>query len=730
MNHAVQQVNFAHAEPVFARELSGQMNAALRASGTFQWDGHEEVTVRVAAHSWYRLRVNSKVVMVGPARTAHGHARVDLFRVPMRVLRAGTNDVVFEVVAYHVPCYSHANDPGFLRAEVVMGDRVVLCTTTGINPDGAALRLTTWGERATRVRRYSLQRGFTEVYRVGEPDQPLTPVARSGRRLLPRRVPLPTLEVSPACRRYACVHVTPADKGPEPKFWWEARDAETVGGLGRQYPRADWAADPQGETWAHAFEVIGESELWPVRLGGDDVPCVTLRLGGELTGMIRLVVRVTATSPMGATARLIVSFDELASADGGVNERRMECVNTVAWTLPPGEHVLETMEPYSLGVMRVWAAGGVLEVLEAGVRRLEYPTSGLRRLETGDEGLDRIFNAAVATFCQNSVDLFMDCPSRERAGWLVDSFFTARAAFALTGETTTEAAFLENYLLSPPSPHLPEGQLPMCYPADHPDGTFIPQWPLWLVLQLSEFAARGGEQSIVRGFAPRVAKLLAWFERFERDDGVLRGLPGWSFIEWSKANDLQQDLNYPTSMLYAGALEAAGRLYGRSEWVGKAERVRAAVAAECFDGEWFVDNAVKDERSPRGFTPTRNRTEVCQYYAFYFGLATPPSHPTLWQRLVSDFGPGRTAFPEIHPANMIWGIMLRLELLRREGLKDQTLRELKGYLLPMADQTGTLWEHCDVRASCNHGFASHAAYLLWQEVAGGTWRQAERRNAG
>lgn len=724
MNLTEHQVTFAQAEPVFGGELSGQMNAGLRASGTFAWDGSRDVAVRVAAHSWYRLRVNGEVVMAGPARTAHGHARVDVFDVPARVLRAGTNEVVFEVVAYHVPCYSHANDPGFLQAEVIVGDRVVLFTTAGSTTGKEALRLTTWGERETRVRRYSLQRGFTEVYRVGMADKPLTPVARAGRRLLPRRVPLPALEVTSVWQRYARVRVANADSGPEPKFWWEKLKSAEAGALGRQYPRAEWAADPHAEAWARRFETAGESDEWPVRLGPEGGSCVVLRLSGERTGMIRLAVRAATA------ARVIVSFDELATPEGGVNERRMECVNTVSWSLPAGEHVLETMEPYSLGVMRVWVAEGVLALLEAGVRCLEYPAAGLRRLETGDEDLDRVYAAAVATFCQNSADLFMDCPSRERAGWLGDSFFTARAGYALTGDTRAESAFLENYLLSPPSPHLPEGQLPMCYPADHPDGTFIPQWPLWLTLQLAEFAARGGEASMVRGFASRIEKLLAWFERFERDDGVLRGLPGWSFIEWSKANDFQQDLNYPTSMLYAGALEAAGRLYGRPAWVEKAARIRVAVASECFDGEWFVDNAIKDERSPRGFTPTRNRTEVCQYYAFYFGIATPESHPTLWQRLVCEFGPGRTAYPDVHPANMIWGIMLRLELLRRVGLRDQTLRELKGYLLPMAEKTGTLWEHSDLRASCNHGFASHAAYLLWQEVAGGPSRQAEHRNAG
>jgi alpha-L-rhamnosidase len=36
----------------------------------------------------------------------------------------------------------------------------------------------------------------------------------------------------------------------------------------------------------------------------------------------------------------------------------------------------------------------------------------------------------------------------------------------------------------------------------------------------------------------------------------------------------------------------------------------------------------------------------------------------------------------------------------------------------MADRTGTLWEHRDTRASCNHGFASHICHILYRDILG------------
>jgi alpha-L-rhamnosidase len=36
----------------------------------------------------------------------------------------------------------------------------------------------------------------------------------------------------------------------------------------------------------------------------------------------------------------------------------------------------------------------------------------------------------------------------------------------------------------------------------------------------------------------------------------------------------------------------------------------------------------------------------------------------------------------------------------------------------MADLTGTLWEHMSHNASCNHGFASYIAHILYRDVLG------------
>jgi alpha-L-rhamnosidase len=171
-------------------------------------------------------------------------------------------------------------------------------------------------------------------------------------------------------------------------------------------------------------------------------------------------------------------------------------------------------------------------------------------------------------------------------------------------------------------------------------------------------------------------------------------------------------------MLYAAALSAAAKMYGLPGLEREAAAIRETIRKQSFTGDFFVDNAVRENGTLR---VTANRTEVCQYYAFYFGCASPEDKAELWNTLRTRFGPTRDAakvFPDVHPANAFIGNYLRIELLSRAGLSHQIRDEVADLFVYMADRTGTLWENTHALASCNHGFASHAAHSLIRDMLG------------
>lgn len=682
------EVCFQEARPVWPEGRESEKNLFV----SFRAVADKPSTLRITASSLYRVLVNGVFVAHGPARAGHGFYRVDEWSLP-----PGTVEI--EVAGYNVNSFYLLDQPSFLQAEMVANGNVIAAT------GGSGFEAFIQRARVQKVARYSFQRPFSEVWRLPARRDPVKCVLVAAKPLLPRRVPYPTFAL---VKPVAHIAAGTLAKGELPKKVWKDRSLVNIGSKLKGFPETE-------------LETIPSIELQAVRTISSGAASSDIVLTENSFHIVDFGVNLTgfigATITARAKTRLFFAFDEILS-NGDVDWKRLGCVNIVLYELEPGTYKVESFEPYTLRYLKLMVLEGDCEVTDVYLRQYVNPDAGRATFATSDERLNRIFAAARRTFEQNATDVFMDCPSRERAGWLCDSFFTARVARDLCGDTVVERNFFENFLLPERFQCLPDGMLPMCYPSDHYDGVFIPNWAMWFVVQLEEYLERSGDRDLVEALRPRVMRLLEYFQPFENEDGLLEKLPGWVFVEWSKANSFVQDINYPSNMLYARTLDVVGRLYQRPDLTQKAARLRETIRAQSFDGEFFVDNAVRKNGRRE---VTRNRSEVCQYFAFFFGIATTESHPALWKTLVTDFGPHRKqtkAHPDIHPANAFIGNMLRFELLSRAGRTKQILDEAIGYWLYMADRTGTLWEHDAPQASCNHGFASHAAHVFYRDVLG------------
>jgi alpha-L-rhamnosidase len=710
-------VRFYSGKPVWATGKEKEKNLSVGFWAVFRAPAGRKVTLRVAASTVYRFFLNGNFGGYGPARGPHGHFRVDEWDLSEGI-RPGENLVALEVAGYNVNSYYLLDQPSFLQAEVVSGE-AVLAATGGSETRFEAGILP---ERVQKVQRYSFQRPFSEVYRLQagydlwrkkvsetfrNTDQSIFPAVK----VLPRRVAYPGFFL-----RQPVWHVSEGriETGINPKEVWKDRFLTGIGPKLKGFKEEELEVIPSIEL--QMVKTVPTAEInrpyrWTekVRLGRNSFSI--LDFGTNLTGFLGAKV----TCHRGT--RLFFTFDEILSG-GDVDFKRLSCVNIVLYEMPEGTFEVEAFEPYTLRFLKLIVLEGECEVENIYLREYASPDIEQAHFTASDERLNRLFAAGIETYRQNAVDIFTDCPSRERAGWLCDSLFTSRVACALAGRTIVEKNFFENFCLPDRFAFLPEGMLPMCYPADHYDGVFVPNWALWFVVQLEEYLRRSGDRELVDKLRPKVLRLFEYFRPFRNEDGLLEKLQGWVFVEWSHANDFVQDVNYPTNMLYAAALAAAARMYGLPELRDEAERIRTIIRKQSFDGEFFVDNAVRKDGK---LTVTHNRSEVCQYMAFFFDVATPATSPALWSVLSKQFGPARKqtkAFPEVYEANAFVGNMLRLEILSRQGLGQQILEESIAYLLYMAERTGTLWENMGAYASCNHGFASHIVWNLYRDVLG------------
>jgi len=705
------------AVPVWAEGRETEMNLTLGFQGVFQAEKNSEFTLRITASTLYRVFLNGEFLGYGPARTAHGFFRVDEYDLG-DVVQSGENRLAVEVAGYNVNTFYTLDQPSFLQAELKSDGKIVLAT--GSDRGFKAFEL---NERLQKVERYSFQRPFTEYYRLDEgsdnwktsADVPLTPLKLSeqpGGQLIPRNLLMPEFETLQPVEIYAKGNVG----FQKPEQYYKDRSLVNISEKFKGYPESGIEVLPsqrmQEMTTQNMKQVSEKYAENPVVLAENEF--ATFDFGTNLSGFIGS--RISCSQP----STIIFHFDEILT-DGDVNsKKRMADVNNqVVYELEPGTYNLETFESYTFKYLKAIVTKGSCTVDDIYIREYAYPDNPRATFASSNPKLNAIYDAARQTFRQNAVDIFMDCPSRERAGWLCDSYFMAIMEKGFTGKSDVAHNFYENYALADSFQFLPDGMLPMCYPADHNDGVFIPNWAMWFIVQVEDYAGRGGDPELIAKLEPRIAALLDYFEAFENKSGLLEKLDSWIFVEWSRANDFVQDVNYPTNMLYSAALENAGKLYQNETWSNKAGKVKQAILEQSFNGDFFVDNAVQNENGE--LVVTENTTEVCQYYAFFFNIATPETHSDLWKKLTTEFGPNRDdtkTYPNVFRANAFIGNYLRMDILSRYGLQSQLLNEVQDYFYSMAEITGTLWENMSAHASCNHGFASYLGHVLYRDVLG------------
>ncbi len=699
---------FEKAVPVWLKGLETEKTVTI---GLYTTACGKKATLKVATSGFYRVFLNGEFVSYGPARCAKGFFRVDEVELS---LSSGENSLAIEAVNYHITSFASQLQSGFIEAELSVDGRVTAATGhSGFD----TFRL---DERVRRLQRFSYQRPAAEGYRL-TPDVhnwrvggvsvsavPFETCKTEQKELLPRGIaPFKVSTVAFEKRLSEGSFIT----GVIPQKYRKDRSLTHVG----DPAEAELSGWQENELEWHLSDDVQEWKTVEMKADGSDYTDETvlksgqfeiLSLPSEKTGFIAAEIECKASGS------LYFTMDETLRESGDVDPNSMQCTNIIRLDVKEGNYSFSTAEPFGFKYMRVSCVEGEFAVKGLRIIELKCTQTVKAEYQGTDPTLKKVFNAAVETFKQNAVDIFMDCPTRERAGWLCDSFFTARTERALTHDNVIERNFLENYKLPESFEFLPDGMIPMCYPADALVHQFIPNWAMWFVLQLEDHYYRTGDLEFVRSFKKRVYGLLKYFERFENADGLLERLENWVFVEWSKANDFVQDINFPTNMIYCRMLTAVSVLFDDQNAAQKAQKLAECIRKRSFDGEFFTDNEVYRDGVP---VSTGERTEVCQYYAFFTKIATPEQYPELWERLMTQFGPDRQKkglWPEIHACNAFVGNYLRLELLRQHKKYEQLLSECIGFFEYMADRTGTLWENTYDRASCNHGFASYAAVFI------------------
>ena len=681
---------------VWAEGQKNQMNRAF----AFVLDlGKKQMgEICLSAASCYKVIADGKLMGFGPNRTAHGYARAAVYPFNAQY-------ITVEVQSHFVPNFCWVKREPFFAC--------VLKTESGKEYFAEDFNCFALSDRVQKVRRYSFQRGFCETY-INERDrtalyfckpQNAFPRVKTEKAELPHLLPSETL--NPALSEIFAEKVI--DSGycktsPEIAVYVD-RTETLIGTVIEGFKRSEWQD-------FSTDEISRITYLSGAKSG--DYAYETLDFSRIVTGIVEVEI-------IGGNAgEVFFAFDEILSDEKlkTIKPFRGDTANVFKWTVKKaGVYNLSAFEPYAFRYANVITSAGVKANVK--VRAYENPEAGKMLFECDDKKIEQIMEAARHTFAHNAVDLLTDCPSRERAGWLSDSFFSSVAERVFTGDNKVERAFLQNYILADKSGH-PKGMIPRCYPADYyEEDAFIPNWSLWYILEIYKYFTQYGYDETVEKSRANVEGILNYFVDFENEFGVLEDLKGWIFVEWSAANnsDHINGINVPSNACYYASLLAAAKVYGIKGLKEKAEKVKDYLLKNAYVDGFFVDNLIRNEKGD--IIPTENYTETCQYYMFFFKCADKHTHKELFDKMLNEYGKsdssvsgGNPVKKQLTPSNMIYGVYMRLELLMREQKRVELLNECVRYFYDMTQKTGTLWENNTASASCDHGFASYVSRFI------------------
>ena len=675
---------FTKAKRIWLRGLTEEMN--VQARFVAKLPKAADAKLYMTGATFYKVYLDGKIIHHGPAPTATGYARIDVIDLPALSVKGVTLSV--EVAGYACNSYATVKQKSYLIAEVRSGDDVIAAT----GADFEAFRVLA---REQKCIKYSHQRHFTEVWDLDRRDEKCEiEILDDTIEYLPRRAPLPTIEEEVPSGALCIGKFTVADR-------YNKDNLDTIS-YNLNTNIATYSFDeveklPFTDFQNLDYEFKKEPCETPERLSSGEFALFECERNSS--GLVHLEFIAEEGT------RILIAFDEWI--EDGKFPFALKVANVIE-LCGSGDVSFENFDIYGYKYYSVFVLSGSVDLKRVCKMNIRHSPKNIAPLNTDDRELLDIYDAALESYRCNSLGIFMDCPTRERAGWLCDSLFIARASYAITGSTDIEEDFLENYV-NHKCKTIPEGMIPMCYPSEHASGRFIPQWSMWFILQVEEYVKRKPDADLSK-FKDTIYGLLNYFAKFENEYSLLEDLESWNFVEWSQANKWCDGVNFPTNMLYAKTLITVDKMFSDPALSEKAERIRRNVREMSFDGKFFHDQALRDENGKLAIND--NISEVCQYYAFYFDTVDDDEYSELKERMINEFGPDIDNYPNIEKVNAFMGMYLRIELFREWGLSEKLLRDLKDFFLGMARLTGTLWEHKNTRASLNHGFPSYTVPVL------------------
>lgn len=711
---------FQKAKPVWGVNLHNTYNQFLGFHREIEVKAKQSLKLAVAARSYYRLYINGEMIASGPARTAKRHCRVDEISVEI----SGAVQIAVEVVAFSKPnqyCNDCTLETGLFAMEITDAKNHVLAATGDEFWSYKEL-----DSRRELVETMSHSRGIVEWYDLNEhsfewmygniSNKKIPVCIEEKVTFLKRHAPYPTYRKISMGPLLEVTDMISTDEG----------GAGFVLSLARDFNESWYELLPEENCFLEKLRkekedvFSGEFRHYKNLQNGKNMIFIqpgqkpaALLWGKEASeiGFIDFEVSVEAPCVIDIINSDHRNFSGVIKANSYVTR----------YCLEPGVYHLTTFEPkLTKYIKMIFRTKKAVTISTPHLLDDSYPENYQGYFECSDGELNMIYQAARRTLRLSTLDIFMDCPQRERGGWLCDSQFSAQGAWQMFGDLGVERDFIENFMLTDPDV-MWNAFFPEVYPGSKEDESNpgFQNWSFWLLTELADYYERSGDKEFVEKYRERVQRFVEGMLSLRGESGLLENMNN-QFVDWSLSNRdfCLYPISIPNNCLAVYLLERMAELYEKPEWKQCAEEMRAVIeqmdtGAGIFGGGG--DGAVYQEgKLKRTDCPTESGIALEIWSGFH------EKDENYMQKFYHTMGtcPTYRSNPNIGKSNLFIGLMIRFDVLARMGKINQLVKEWKDLYLPeIKDGSGTLFENYNSFSGC-HGFNGATGALMTNKILG------------
>jgi hypothetical protein len=347
-------------------------------------------------------------------------------------------------------------------------------------------------------------------------------------------------------------------------------------------------------------------------------------------------------------------------------------------------------------------------------RETGYPFVKRGYFTSSDPQLNEIWRIGWMTGLFDAHETYMDSAYWEQIQYVGDTRIQVLLSYDIAGDPRLAVQALDAFDGSRVVDGLPQSSWPIS--SSNP----IPPFALLWIGMLHDYWMRQPDTAVLRRNLSGVRAVLDWYQPYVRDDGIVRGHPGWLFVDWRDGLDGGRDRTGDSpdscviSLLRLGALKEAADL---ERAVGDAPRaaLNSEQAMQAVRG--IQEKCWDPQRGLYADTPAKTSfSQHANALAILYDVAPKADRKAILGRIIA---PGQGIDPPAAMTGTTFYFSFYLaRALDHAGLGDRYL-DLMATWRGLLKQNFTTWpENPDPTRSDTHAWSAHPTSGMLTYVAG------------